>query len=61
MNKNLTEEYKDFILLHGDNLEQINQINHKVDMIFANPPYFLSKGCSSLIPQHYYKIFFLST
>ena len=43
MNKNLTEEYKDFILLHGDNLEQINQINHKVDMIFANPPYFLSK------------------
>ena len=42
MNKNLTEEYKDFILLHGDNLEQINQINHKVDMIFANPPYFLS-------------------
>ena len=46
MNKNLTEEYKDFILLHGDNLEQINQINHKVDMIFANPPYFLSKGCS---------------
>ena len=40
MNKNLTEEYKDFILLHGDNLEQINQINHKVDMIFANPPYF---------------------
>ena len=43
MNKNLTEEYKDFILLHGDNLEQINQINHKVDMIFANPPYFLSR------------------
>lgn len=46
MNKNLTEEYKDFILLHGDNLEQINQINHKVDMIFANPPIFFSKGCS---------------
>lgn len=22
MNKNLTEEYKDFILLHGDNLVQ---------------------------------------
>lgn len=54
MNKNLTEEYKDFILLHGDNLEQINQINHKVDMIFANPPYFLSKGCSLLINKQAY-------
>lgn len=43
MNKNLTEEYKDFILLHGDNLEQINQINHKVDMIYLQilPIFFL--------------------
>lgn len=43
MNKNLTEEYKDFILPHGDNLEQINQINHKVDMILQILPIFFLK------------------
>lgn len=44
MNKNLTEEYKDFILLHGDNLEQINQINHKVDMILQILPITIGKS-----------------
>ncbi len=36
---------KDFTLYHGDSMEVINHINtEKVDVIFADPPYFLSKG-----------------
>lgn len=40
---------KDFTLLHGDTMGLINHINQKVDMIFADPPYFLSKGISTCI------------
>lgn len=35
---------QDFILYQGDCKSLINQIETKVDMIFADPPYFLSTG-----------------
>lgn len=34
----------DFTLYKGDSLELLNHIDTKVDMIFADPPYFLSTG-----------------
>ena len=33
---------KAFTLLHGDSLELLPQFEHKFDMVFADPPYFLS-------------------
>lgn len=33
-----------FTLLHGDTFELLPQFNFKFDMIFADPPYFLSSG-----------------
>jgi site-specific DNA-methyltransferase (adenine-specific) len=33
---------KNFILLHGDCNELLPQFEHKFDMVFADPPYFLS-------------------
>lgn len=33
---------KNFYLLHGDTFDLLPQFNHKFDMIFADPPYFLS-------------------
>ena len=36
---------KDFILLHGDNLQLLSHIkDNSLDAIFADPPYFLSNG-----------------
>lgn len=35
---------KDFYLLHGDTMELLPQFEHKFDMVFANPPYFLSNN-----------------
>lgn len=34
----------DFTLLHGDSLKLLTQFEFKFDMIFADPPYFLSNG-----------------
>ena len=34
----------DFNLLHGDTFELLPQFSFKFDMIFADPPYFLSSG-----------------
>ena len=34
----------DFTLYKGDSLELLEHIETKVDMIFADPPYFLSTG-----------------
>ena len=39
----------DFTLYNGDSMELIGFINKKVDMIFADPPYFLSKNISTCI------------
>lgn len=33
---------KNFTLLHGDSFELMPQFKHKFDMVFADPPYFLS-------------------
>ena len=33
-----------FTLLHGDCIELLKQFNFKFDMVFADPPYFLSNG-----------------
>ena len=35
---------KSFYLLHGDTMELLPQFHRKFDMIFADPPYFLSNG-----------------
>lgn len=44
----LTPYYKspnrDFTLLQGDSVELLQQFEFKFDMIFADPPYFLSNG-----------------
>ncbi len=40
---------EEFTLYHGDTMELIGSINKKVDMIFADPPYFLSKNISTCI------------
>lgn len=37
--------YSDFILLQGDCMERLNEIeDNSIDAIFADPPYFLSNG-----------------
>ena len=33
-----------FTLLHGDSLKLLSQFRFHFDMIFADPPYFLSDG-----------------
>ncbi len=35
---------KMFYLLHGDSMELLPQFHRKFDMVFADPPYFLSNG-----------------
>lgn len=39
----------EFTLFHGDSRELIENIDKKIDMIFADPPYFLSKNISVYI------------
>lgn len=40
---------EEFTLYYGDSRELIENIDKKVDMIFADPPYFLSKNISAYI------------
>ena len=40
---------EEFVLYHGDAMELIGNICKQVDMIFADPPYFLSKKLSTCI------------
>ncbi len=40
--------YNDFILAHGDCFKLLGEFDFKFDMIFADPPYFLSNGGISL-------------
>lgn len=48
MNYKLKAYYKsdnhEFNLLHGDSFELLKQFDFKFDMVFADPPYFLSNG-----------------
>lgn len=44
MESYFTSSSNDFILYLGDVMSEIKQINQQCDMIFADPPYFLSKG-----------------
>lgn len=39
----------DFILLLGDTMKLLDHVDQKVDMVFADPPYFLSKNESKCI------------
>ena len=39
---------KNFYLLKGDTMELLSIINHKFDMVFADPPYFLSNNGLSI-------------
>lgn len=41
-------EDKKFTLIHGDTMELLPKFNHKFDMIFADPPYFLSNDGLSI-------------
>lgn len=41
---NLYFQREGFELLQGDTMQMLTEIDKKVDMIFADPPYFLSKG-----------------
>ena len=51
-NQNLKTYYqsekRDFVLAHGDCFKLLNEFEFKFDMIFADPPYFLSNGGISL-------------
>ena len=37
-------KYSDFLLYNGDCRNVMSALEEKVDMIFADPPYFLSTG-----------------
>lgn len=39
---------KNFYLLHGNTMELLRQFEHQFDMVFADPPYFLSNGGLSI-------------
>jgi site-specific DNA-methyltransferase (adenine-specific) len=39
---------KNFYLLKGDTMELLSQFDHKFDMVFADPPYFLSNNGLSI-------------
>lgn len=39
---------RDFFLLKGDTMELLPQFEHKFDMVFADPPYFLSNNGLSI-------------
>ena len=43
-----TSPNQDFLIANGDSLELLNEFKFKFDMIFADPPYFLSNGGISL-------------
>lgn len=36
--------FQNFTLLHGDTMEKLSQMTQQFDMIFADPPYFISGG-----------------
>lgn len=48
MNPYYISNDRKFYLLHGDTMELLPQLNREFDMIFADPPYFLSNGGLSI-------------
>ena len=44
INPYFKSEDNNFYLLHGDSLNLLSQFDFKFDMVFADPPYFLSNG-----------------
>ena len=44
LNPYFKSQDKSFYLLHGDTMELLPQFHRKFDMVFADPPYFLSNG-----------------
>jgi len=52
LNKVFTVEKDDFLLAHGDCFKLLREFDFKFDMIFADPPYFLSNGGISLQSGH---------
>ena len=44
LNPYFKSQDKSFYLLHGDTMKLLPQFHRKFDMIFADPPYFLSNG-----------------
>ena len=44
LNSFFKSQDKSFYLLHGDSMELLPQFHRKFDMVFADPPYFLSNG-----------------
>ena len=52
LNEVFTVEKDDFLLAHGDCFKLLREFDFKFDMIFADPPYFLSNGGISLQSGH---------
>lgn len=48
INPYFKSEDKNFYLLHGDTMELLPKFQHKFDMVFADPPYFLSNNGLSI-------------
>ncbi len=36
--------HNDFTLIKGDTMQELSNVSGQVDMIFADPPYFISGG-----------------
>lgn len=39
-----SSDNKEFVLYQGDSMNLIGEVGKQVDVIFADPPYFLSKN-----------------
>ncbi len=48
MNSFFKSKDKNFYLLHGDTMKLLPKFEHKFDMVFADPPYFLSNNGLSI-------------
>ena len=48
LNLYFKSEDKRFYLLKGNSLDLLSKINHQFDMVFADPPYFLSNDGLSI-------------
>jgi len=48
LNPYFKSEDKKFYLLHGNTMELLPKFDHKFDMVFADPPYFLSNNGLSI-------------